>query len=97
MANTLQVNDRVIINIFDKEYHRGDIIIHSTEKKDVVFVKRIVALPGEKVEIKKLQDNSYGIYINGKFVKFKPMIYVGTTTLASNVVNIAIAGKSIAG
>lgn len=37
------------------------------------------------------------IYINGKFVKFKPMICVGTTTSASNVVNIAIAGKSIAG
>ena len=66
MTNTLQVKDRIIINIFDKEYHRGDIIIHSTEKKDVVFVKRIVALPGEKVEIKELQDGSYGIYINGK-------------------------------
>lgn len=37
------------------------------------------------------------IYINGKFVKFKPMIYVGTTTLASNVADVAIADKSIAG
>lgn len=37
------------------------------------------------------------IYINGKFVKFKPMICVGTTTLASNIANVAIAGKSIAG
>lgn len=37
------------------------------------------------------------IYINGKFVKFKPMICVGTTTLASNIANVAIANKSIAG
>ena len=66
MANTLQVKDRIIINIFDKDYHRGDIIIHNTDKKGIVFVKRIVALPGEKVEIKELQDGSYGVYINGK-------------------------------
>lgn len=37
------------------------------------------------------------IYINGKFVKFKPMICVGTTTLASNIANVAIVNKSIAG
>lgn len=66
MANTLQVKDRIIINIFDKEYHRGDIIIHDTDKKGIVYVKRIVALPGEKVEIKELQDGSHCIYINGK-------------------------------
>lgn len=37
------------------------------------------------------------IYIDGKFVKFKPMICMGTTTLASNIADIAIADKSIAG
>ena len=37
------------------------------------------------------------IYINGKFVKFKPMICMGTTTLASNIANVAIVNKSIAG
>lgn len=37
------------------------------------------------------------IYIDGKFVKFKPMICVGTTTLASNIADIAITDKSIAG
>lgn len=37
------------------------------------------------------------IYMDGKFVKYKPMICVGTTTLASNVAGIAIADKSIAG
>lgn len=38
------------------------------------------------------------IYINGKFVKFKPMICVGTKPLlASNIANVAIVNKSIAG
>ena len=37
------------------------------------------------------------IYMDGKFVKFKPMICMGTTTLASNVADVAIADKSIAG
>ena len=68
MTNTLQVRDRIIINIFDKDYHRGDIIIHDTSKNGIVYVKRIIALPGEKVEIKELQDGSYGIYINGKLL-----------------------------
>ena len=66
MANTLQVNDRIIINIFDKDYRRGDIIIHDTSRKGVVYVKRIVALPGEKVEIKTLENGAKHIFINDK-------------------------------
>jgi signal peptidase I len=66
MANTLQVNDRIIINIFDKDYNRGDIIIHNSSKKGVVYIKRIVALPGEKVEIKTLKNGAKYIFINDK-------------------------------
>lgn len=66
MSDALQVNDRVIINIFDKEYQRGDIIIHSIDKKGVVYVKRIVALSGEKVEIKQQQDGAFYIFVNDK-------------------------------
>lgn len=62
MENALQKNDRIIINIFDKDYKRGDIIAHQANKS--VYVKRIIALPGEKIEIKELKDGSYGIYIN---------------------------------
>lgn len=69
MANTLQVNDRIIINIYDKDYHRGDIIVHKTDKKGVVYVKRIVALPGEKVEIRTLENGAKHIYINAKLLE----------------------------
>ena len=69
MANTLQANDRIIINIFAKDYQRGDIVIHKTNKKRVVFIKRIVGLPGEKVEIKTLEDGAKYIYINDKMLE----------------------------
>lgn len=68
MNDTLQVNDRIYINIFDKDYKRGDIIILATDKKRVVYVKRIVALPGEKVEIKQQQDGAFHIFINDKML-----------------------------
>ena len=32
--------------------------------EDVAFIKRVVGLPGEKVEIKKALDGSYAVYIN---------------------------------
>ena len=32
--------------------------------EDVAFIKRVVGLPGEKVEIKKASDGSYAVYIN---------------------------------
>ena len=31
---------------------------------DVAFIKRVVGLPGEKLEIKKADDGSYAVYIN---------------------------------
>ena len=34
--------------------------------KDVAFIKRVIGLPGEKLEIKKDSDGSYHVYINDK-------------------------------
>ncbi len=69
MENTLQVRDRIILNILDKDYHRGDIIIHKTGEKGVDYIKRIIALPGEKVEIKALENGANYIFINGKLLQ----------------------------
>lgn len=67
MTDTIQPFDRIIINIFDKNYQRGDIIIHKSNKK-TVFLKRIIALPGEKVEIKTLENGAKHIFINDKLL-----------------------------
>ena len=33
---------------------------------DVAFIKRVVGLPGDKVEIKKLKDGAFEVFINDK-------------------------------
>ncbi len=65
MADSIKAGDRVVINVFKKDYKRGDIIVHKAEGK-TVYIKRIVALPNEKVEIKKLKDGSTYIFVNDK-------------------------------
>ena len=34
--------------------------------KDVAYIKRVIGLPGEKLEIKQLSDGAYKVYINDK-------------------------------
>jgi signal peptidase I len=68
MTPTLQINDRVIVNKFIYRFQdpqRGDLVVFQPTQtlreehyKDA-FIKRIIGLPGEKVEIKENQ-----VYIN---------------------------------
>ena len=65
MIPTMEINDRLIVNkvIYRLvEPSRGDIILfQSPYKDDKEFVKRLVGLPGETIEVKQ------GIiYINGE-------------------------------
>ncbi len=68
MKPTLQVGDRILVNKFIykfKEPQRGDIIVFKypeDEKKD--YVKRLIAVGGERIGIK---DSD--IYINGQRVE----------------------------
>ena len=34
--------------------------------KDIAYIKRVIGTPGDKVEIKKEDDETYGVYINGE-------------------------------
>lgn len=69
MLPTIQLNDRLIVDrIFYKfdDFKRGDIIVFEapeTSDEELDLVKRLIGLPGEKVEIK-----------NGKvFIEDKPL------------------------
>ncbi len=65
MTPTLMIGDRVIVNktyYTDKKPHRGDVVIFpepSDPRKD--FIKRVIGLPGETIEILGKK-----VYINGQ-------------------------------
>lgn len=65
MVPTIKVNDRLMVNKFIyrfKEPERGDIVVFEPPEEipsEFDFVKRVIGLPGEKVEVK----NGH-VYIN---------------------------------
>lgn len=85
MSPVLNNNDYVIIKMFDKNYERGDIIVHEDLKGSrALFLKRIVGLPNEKIQIK---DGLVYIYNNsfpsGQIID-EPYLFSGTETLSFN-------------
>ncbi len=76
MQNTLKTGDKVLVNkfIYDlKDPERGEIIVfHSVEDKDLI--KRIIALPGDTIEVKQNH-----VYINGKNIA-EPYLASAITT-----------------
>ena len=52
MSPTYNNGDYLLINKFDKNFARGDVVIFRTEKQPSSFlIKRIIGLPSEKVDI----------------------------------------------
>lgn len=61
MEPTLSDKDYLYINLFDKNYNHGDIVVFKYPQDPMqFFIKRIIGLPGDQV---KIQDNN--VYING--------------------------------
>ena len=48
MNNTLYDGDIMMLVLFDKNYQRNDVVVFN--KKDEKLIKRVIALPGEKVK-----------------------------------------------
>jgi signal peptidase I len=72
MLPTLQINDRLIVDKLSYRFNnpqRGDIVVFSPtstlEKQNFhdAFIKRVIGLPGDKVEVKNGK-----VYINGKAI-----------------------------
>lgn len=70
MHPTLKNNEYLILNKFDQSYDRFDIVVLHYNKERLV--KRIIGLPGEKIEYKNSK-----LYINGKEID-EPFINVDT-------------------
>lgn len=90
MLPTLQVNDRLIVDKLGyhfKNPERGDIVVFAPteelqkQKFHDAFIKRVIGLPGEKIEVK-----SGRVYVNGKaltenYVADEPQYQYGPVTV----------------
>lgn len=53
MLPTIQIGDNVIANRLDRDFNRGDVVIFPfPDNESVLYIKRIIGEPGDKVEIK---------------------------------------------
>lgn len=67
MENTLHTGDRVIVNKLGlkiKPIERGDIVVMHFDPADEDYIKRVIGLPGETIQ---LIDGKY--YINGNLLE----------------------------
>ncbi len=70
METTVHDGD-VVLYYKQGTYKRGDIIVFNTHQLndsgvERLFIKRIIALGGDTVEIKQYEDGEYYIYVNGE-------------------------------
>lgn len=92
MEPTYKDGDYLLIDKFSKNYQRGDVIIFRyPQNPQAFFIKRIIALPGEKVQIK---DGSVFLYDKQNPSGYKlsePYLASDTKTLGSdeNIVELA--------
>jgi signal peptidase I len=104
MKPTIQEGDRVVVNklAYDLKVpfttinvwkwddpHRGDIVVLFSPVDGVRLVKRVVAIPGDKVE---MRDNQ--LYVNGKIAKQSPIALVSADGGAAYVLDEDLAGHN---
>jgi len=63
MHPSLQSGDLKLVNKLNKNYQRGDILIFYTEEYGRDFVKRLIGLPGDKIDIQNGQ-----VFVNGNLL-----------------------------
>lgn len=61
MSPTYNTGDYLFINKLAKNFNRGDVVIVRLEQQNAFFIKRIIGLPTEKIEIK-----NGSVLINGQ-------------------------------
>ncbi len=82
MLNTLQIGDHILVNKFVYKFWepaRGDIFVFlypGDESRD--FIKRVIGLPGETLEIRNRV-----VYINGAPIKEPYVIFTGTASIGN--------------
>jgi signal peptidase I len=87
MLPTLEINDRLVIDKVSYDFsdpHRGDIVVfhppESLHQKEA-FIKRVIGLPGETVEVKQGQVLIDGQPIEESYIEAPPDYHWGPETV----------------
>jgi signal peptidase I len=93
MLDTLRPGDRVLVNrvVYHlRDPHRGDVIVfHYPEDPDVVFIKRVVGVPGDTLEVRDGR-----LYVNGRKLA-EPYVHQSSGHVDPTVAQAAIAGSTM--
>jgi len=90
MEPTLQINDRLIIDKISYDFEtpqRGDIVVFNptetlrTEGFHDAFIKRVVGLPGDKIQVKGGQVYVNDCPLQEKYIAAKPDYHFGPVTV----------------
>ncbi len=93
MEPTLQINDRLIIDKISYDFippQRGDIIVFNPTKTLIAenyheaFIKRIIGLPGDKVEVKNGLVYVNGFPLKENYIEDKPDYQWGPVIVPKN-------------
>lgn len=69
MRPTIMEEDEVIVSKIYTSINRGDIFVFSHESSEELLIKRVVGLPGEKVEVKDGLLYVNDVFIDEPYVK----------------------------
>lgn len=73
MVPTIKVNDRIIVTrVYDRsKLKRGDIVVFYSRELNDTLIKRLIGLPGDKVEVKEGGQ----VFVNGEKLDEPYVVY----------------------
>lgn len=79
-------SDTVYINIYDKDYNYGDIIVVNVDDSARAIIKRVVGLPGDIIDIVSV-DGEYFLERNGEIVEEDYILYDNSISIPAKQKN----------
>ena len=93
MASTLRPGDRVLVNrvVYRlREPHRGDVLVFRyPEDRDVVFIKRVVGVPGDTLRVRQ-----GCLWVNGRPVD-EPYVHATAGRRDPTTASVPVAGSTM--